>query len=144
MNSNMLNVNHLIYETHWLVGIFLMVLLSMPIVTWAHSNEYLSKIKGAHGGMLRMADMYHFELVVKDGEARVWVTDHGDTPQATRGAIGTLRIISSNNTFLVHLVPVGRNELLIKDARIKARKETRFLLDIKMKGEPNLSARFSM
>ena len=69
MNLSILNPSHLAYAAQRLAGIFLMALLSLPTLSWAHSNEYLATIKGAHGGMLRMAEMYHFELVVKDGEA---------------------------------------------------------------------------
>lgn len=145
MNVCILNPSHLAYAAQRLVGIFLMALLSLPTLAWAHSNEYLAAIKGAHGGMLRMAEMYHFELVVKDGEAQVWVTDHGDAPQSTRGTAGTLRFITQNGGFSVWLAPTGSNELVIKDARIKARKGTKMVLTVSMNGKkPPLQARYSL
>jgi len=144
MNFSVLNHDYLGYKKQWLANLCMLVILSLPLLAIAHTNEYLSTIKGAHGGMLRMSEMYHFELAIKDGEARVWVTDHGDKPQSTKEAVGTLRVISGNDAFLVRLAPTGRNELLIKDARITARKETRLLLSVRMKGEQFLSTRFSM
>lgn len=144
MNFSILNPSHLAYAARLLVGIFLIALFSLPTLARAHSNEYLATVKGAHGGMLRMVEMYHFELVMKDGEARVWVTDHGDTPQSTKGAVGILRVISGNDAFSVYMAPIGNNELLIKDARIKPRKGTKLVLVITMNGEAPLQTRFSL
>lgn len=144
MNFRTLNPSHLAYAAHRLISLFLMALLSLQTLAWAHSNEYLATVKGAHGGMLRMAEMYHFELVVKNGEARVWVTDHGDVPQSTKGAVGTLRFITGNGAFSVYLTPTGSNTLLTKDARIKSRKGTRMVLTVTMNGEQPLPTRFSM
>ncbi|MCD6707874.1 MAG: hypothetical protein LT080_15675 [Thiobacillus sp.] len=136
-----LNWSHSAYAA---VRIFLMALLGLPIVAWAHSNEHLATMKGAHGGMLRMAEMYHFELVVKDGEAHVWVTDHGDTPQSTKGAVGTLRFINGNDAFSLYMAPTGSNQLVIKDARIKPHKGTRLVLTVSMRGEAPLQTRFAL
>ena len=91
-----------------------------------------------------MAEMYHFELVVKDGEAQVWVTDHGDTPQSTKGAVSTLRFVTPNGGFSLYLVPTGSNELVVKDARIKSRKGTRMVLTVSMNGETPLQVRYSL
>ena len=118
--------------------------LGLPLVAWAHSNEYLATVKGSHGGMLRMAEMYHFELVVKAGEARVWVTDHSDVAQSTLGANGNLRIIAANGAFAVKLTPAGGNELVAKDARIKPVVGTRIILSISMKGQQPVQARYAL
>lgn len=144
MNHSILNPSHLAYAARPLVGIFLIALFSLPIVAQAHSNEYLATIKGANGGMLRMAEMYHFELVVKDGKAHVWVTDHSDTPQPTKRAVATLRLINGNDAFSVYLKPTNSNELMIKDARIKPQKGTKMVLTVRMKGDAPLQTRFSL
>lgn len=144
MNSSVINLSHLAYAARRLVGLCLMASLSVPLLAWAHSNEHLAMMKGAHGGMLRMAEMYHFELAVNNGEARVWVTDHGDAPQSTKGAVGTLRVITGNEAFTVYMAPSGSNELVIKDARIKASKGTRLVLTVSMSGETPLQTRFSL
>ena len=144
MNSSVIDLSHLAYAARRWVGLFLMASLSVPLLAWAHSNEHLATMKGAHGGMLRMAEMYHFELAVNNGEARVWVTDHGDAPQSTKGAVGTLRVIGGNAAFTVYMAPSGGNELVIKDPRITASKGTRLVLTVSMRGEAPLQTRFSL
>jgi hypothetical protein len=118
--------------------------LGLPVGALAHSNESLATLKGDHGGMLRMAEMYHFELMVKEGEARVWVTDHGDMAQSTLGANGNLRFIAGNGATTVKLTPVGTNELVAKDARIKPVAGTRIILNVSMKGQPSVQARYAL
>lgn len=144
MNISILNPSHLACSAHRLAGIFLMALLSFAPPVWAHSNEYLATVKGAHGGMLRMAEMYHFELVMKNGEARVWVTDHGDEPQSTKGAVAILRVINKNEAFSIYLKPTNSNELMIKNARLKPRNGTKMILTVTMNGETPLQIRFSL
>ena len=120
----------------------LLAALLAPCAAVAHSNEYLATIKGAHGGMLRMAEMYHFELVLSRGGAHIWVTDHGDVPQATQGAGGSLRLLSNGGAFNVVLVPAGHNELVGKDARIQLLPGLRGILTVTMKNEMPLQTRF--
>lgn len=109
----------------------------------AHSNEYLATMKGDHGGMLRMAGNYHFELVLADGKARVWVTDHGGMAQSTKGASGTLRVINGSESVSVRLAPVGGNGLKGTDPRIKLQKGTKLLLVVNMGGDDSpLETRF--
>lgn len=141
MTVTTLNPSHLAYAV---TRIVLMALLGLPILAWAHSNEYLATIKGEHGGMLRMAGNYHFELVIKDGEANVWVTDHGDVPQATKGAVGTLRFVSGKQSFSVSMAPSGSNGLTVKDARIKSQKGLKLILTVSMNGEAPQHTRFAV
>lgn len=57
--------------------------LSLP--SWGHSDDYLDTLATPHGGQLRMAGPYHLELVTKDKELVIYVTDHGDNPIKTEG-----------------------------------------------------------
>src|SRR5450759_6031833 len=79
-------------------------LASLPTTLFAHSNEYLETITWAHGGKLRMAEQYHFEMVLANGEVRMWVTDHGDNPQSTSGATGNVKLITSEGIVTVELI----------------------------------------
>lgn len=144
-----MNIQKMIAKTfapamHWFACLGLLSALAMPGVALAHSNEYLATIKGDHGGMLRMVDMYHFELVVKDGEVRVWVTDHGDTAQATQGADGSLRLLTGASSITVKLKPEGANELVGRDSRIRAAAGTRIILTVAMKGQTPLQVRYAL
>lgn len=84
----------------------------------AHGDEYLDTPKAPNGGQLRMAGVYHFELVVaKDSkEARenpvvVYVTDHAGAKQSTVGAGGTVTILAGKVKATVTLAPDGDNRL---------------------------------
>ena len=125
-----------------LLGILL--ILAVPMAASAHSNEYLATIKGDHGGMLRMAEMYHFELMIKNGEAHVWVTDHGDKPQPTKGASGSLRILAGNASVNVGLKADGSNELAAHDGRINASQASHIILNITMPGQQPMQVRYAM
>lgn len=47
---------------------------SQPV--WAHTDEQLDTMASPHGGQVRAAGPYHLELVAKDGELVLHVTDH--------------------------------------------------------------------
>jgi hypothetical protein len=116
--------------------------LFAPVAALAHSNEYLATLKGPNGGMLRMAEMYHFELGINRGEARIFVTDHRGEPQSTEGASGTLRLLSKGGAFTLALRPAGDNALVGKDPRIAALPDLRGILTVTMKNEKPLQARY--
>lgn len=120
-----------------------LMFLTLPSVTLAHSNEYLETITGPHGGKLRMAEQYHFEMVLTDGEVRVWVTDHSDTPQATEGATGNVKLITDTGIVAINLVPAGSNLLLGKSPEVRAKAPAKIIAMIRMKGQPPLQARFA-
>jgi len=126
----------------WMACLRLLSALGLPTAALAHSNEYLATIKGDHGGLLRMAEMYHFELMVKNGEVQAWVTDHGDTPQSTQGADASLRVITGTQAMTVKLNPAGANELVGKDSRIRPAAGTRIILSVTMKGQKPLQVRY--
>ena len=84
----------------------------------AHSDEYLDTQAAPNGGQLRMAGIYHFELVVakdgkeaKDNPVVVYVTDHAGTKVPTAGAKGTVTILSGKAKATVNLAPDGDNRL---------------------------------
>lgn len=84
----------------------------------AHSDEYLDTQQTPNGGQLRMAGMYHFELVVakdskeaKDNPVVVYVTDHAGIKVPTAGAKGTAIILSGKAKATVNLAPDGDNRL---------------------------------
>lgn len=84
----------------------------------AHSDEYLDTQKAPNGGQLRMAGVYHFELIVakdskeaKDNPVVVYVTDHAGTKVSTIGAGGTVTILAGKAKTTVPLAPDGDNRL---------------------------------
>ena len=84
----------------------------------AHSDEVLDMQKAANGGQLRMAGIYHLELVVardskeaRDNPVVVYVTDHAGTKVSTVGAGGTATLLAGKQKASVKLVPDGDNRL---------------------------------
>lgn len=84
----------------------------------AHSDEYLDTQKTPNGGQMRMAGVYHFELVVakdskepKDNPVIVYLTDHAGTKIPTTGATGTVTILGGKTKLSVTLAPDGENRL---------------------------------
>ncbi|MEF8714615.1 MAG: hypothetical protein V5B39_13845 [Accumulibacter sp.] len=85
---------------------------------FAHDDAALDKVKGTHGGQLRMAGSYHFELVVvsdnkegKDKPVAVYLTDHGDQKVSAAGTTGTATLLASKARSTVALTPAGDNKL---------------------------------
>lgn len=126
-----------------LLLLFCFALASLPATLLAHSNEYLETITGAHGGKLRMAEQYHFEMVLSKGEVRLWVTDHGDTPQTTSGATGNVNLITSAGMVTIKLTPGGANTLIGKDPKVNPTASAKATVTVIMKGQKPLQTRFA-
>lgn len=84
----------------------------------AHTNESLDTQHAPNGGQLRMAGVYHLELVVtkdskeaKDKPVVVYITDHAGAKVPTTGAKGTATILSGKTKATVNLMPDGGNRL---------------------------------
>lgn len=93
-------------------GGMILFFLSMILTgfVWAHSDEYLDSIEAPHGGQLRMAGPFHLELVVKDDELFLYVTDHMDKEISTKGGSGKANIISgAGEKVAVTLTPLTDN-----------------------------------
>lgn len=91
--------------------------LSSPALL-AHTDEVLDTQKAPNGGQLRMAGVYHYELVVakdskeaKDNPVVVYVTDHAGTKAPTNGANGTATILAGKTKTTATLTPGGDNRL---------------------------------
>ncbi|MXS86104.1 hypothetical protein ABO04_09385 [Nitrosomonas sp. HPC101] len=96
---------------NFLVGVIfsgLIVLLTGSV--WAHSNEGSSAVKGAHGGQLLAAGPYHFELLAKDGELRLYITDHNNNEVLAKGGSAKANIFDKDGKKVsVQLVPIFSN-----------------------------------
>ena len=79
----------------------------------AHSSKHSESVKALHGGQSLAAGPYHLELVAKDGELLLYVTDHSDNAVPTDGAKAKATIkqgFEKANT-QVELEPFGDNRL---------------------------------
>ena len=122
------------------------VVLGMAITlpTWAHTDDYLDTLTTAHGGQLRMAGPYHLELVAKDKELVLYVTDHGDNPVKTENgtAKATIQIGKGKVGTTVKLEPAGENQMKgLGEFTLKP--ESVIVVFVKLAGDEAQSARFT-
>jgi len=89
----------------------LMLIWSGPVD--AHKAKHNEAVKALHGGQARAAGPYHLELVAKDGELLLYVTDHSDQPIPTDGAKAkaTIQHGYEKANLQVELEPSGDNTL---------------------------------
>ena len=125
-----------------MVAILLGMAITLP--TWAHTDDYLDTLTTAHGGQLRMAGPYHLELVAKDKELVLYVTDHGDNPVKTEGgtAKATIQIGKGKAGTTVKLDPAGENQMKgLGEFTLKP--ESVIVVFVKLAGDEAQSARFT-
>lgn len=86
---------------------------------WAHDEATLDAMPSAHGGQLRVAGIYHFELVVAPAAVagqgvpvQVYVTDHLGQKISTAQASGSVNFLSGKTHTKVTLSPQGDNALV--------------------------------
>ncbi len=75
----------------------------------AHDDMTLDAKVAPHGGQIRMAGPYHYELVVQPNTLTVYVTDHADGKQSTAGAKGSATVLSGREKTTVALQSTGDN-----------------------------------
>lgn len=114
----------------------------------AHSDDYLDTVPGKHGGQLRMAGPWHFELVLDakaDGKTAapvtLYLTDHANNDIASTGATAKITIISNNKPVQVQLTAKAPN-LLVGEALYKAQPELKAVVQLTLAAETQ-QARFT-
>lgn len=93
---------------HRLLAALLALSLAAPVL--AHDDATLDAMATPHGGQMRMAGPYHYELLVGAGQLRVYLTDHGDQPVPSQGVSGNAVVLSGAKS-TVALAPAGANLL---------------------------------
>jgi hypothetical protein len=96
----------------------LAALLGAASLAFAHEDAVLDKLTTPNGGQLRMAGVYHFELVLakggkeaKDSPVLVYVTDHADGKIPSKGMKATVTLLGGGQKASAELVPDGDNRL---------------------------------
>jgi hypothetical protein len=90
------------------------LLLALP--AWAHDDATLDKVKTGAGGQLRMAGVYHIELVVvrdspqaKENPLLIYLTDHADKKMPSAGMKVTVTLFGKGVKAAAELKPDGDN-----------------------------------
>jgi hypothetical protein len=107
----------------------------------AHTDEYFDTKKGPNGGQVRMAGIYHLELVLladsterKTQQLKLYVSDHGDQPKAAAGATANILLVSGKQKSSAQLTPAGNN-LLTGTAEYAASPDLQAVVQLTMPGE---------
>lgn len=115
----------------------------------AHTDDYLDTQQAPNGGQLRMAGVYHYELVVakdskeaKDNPVVVYVTDHAGAKVPTAGAKGTATILSGKAKATVNLIPDGDNRLKGAGAYAST-PDMKAIVSVTLPNKPTEQARFT-
>ncbi len=115
----------------------------------AHSDAYLDTVKSANGGQLRMAGIYHYELVVvkdakdaRENPVLVFVTDHAGQKIPTAGASGSATILAGKLKAASTLQPDGDNRLKGFAAYASA-PDMKVVVSIALPGQQPEQARFT-
>jgi len=95
---------------HLKIAALILSLLGSQLA-WSHSDEYLDTRATPHGGQLRMAGPYHFELLAKPNELTLYLSDHAGAKISAKGATATATVLSGKSKATVKLQPSGENEL---------------------------------
>lgn len=111
----------------------------------AHSaKKHLDPVKALHGGQALAAGPYHLELVAKDGELLLYVTDHSDKAIPTDGAKAkaTIQQGFEKATLQVELTPAGENTLK-GTGTFSLQPDTGIMVFLKLPNQDAHAARFT-
>ena len=111
---------------------------------WAHTDEALDAISSPHGGQVRAAGPYHLELVAKDGELVLHVTDHANNEINTSGGEGkaSLQFDKAGGKITVKLEP-SRNNMFTGSGEFQINPETVIVVFVKLPEQDAYAARFT-
>lgn len=120
---------------------------SLVLALWAnigqaHTDEVLDSIKSPNGGIVRMAGAYHLELLLQNGEARVYVTDHAGKPVATQNSSGTLTLLGNRKISLM-LRPGAGNLLQATQTLAKNSSVKTAILSVSLDGKEGEQTRYT-
>ena len=122
--------------------------LAAPLIflqpVWAHTDESLDAMPSPHGGQVRAAGPYHLELVAKDGELVLHVTDHAWNEIHTDGGEGkaTIQQGKAGSKVTVKLEPSQQN-ILTGNGEFQVSPETVIVVFVKLSEQDAYGARFT-
>lgn len=93
-----------------------------------------------YGGIYGEAGIFQLELVAKDKQFVLYVTDHGESV-STKGATGKLTVLGTDGKSEVALKPAGENQLIGK-VGAKPAKGTKVVATVTLAGKKTATVRF--
>jgi len=117
------------------------LLICQPL--WAHTDESTDAMPSPHGGQIRGTGPYHLELVAKDGELLLYVTDHLNNEIKTSGGEGKANIqrIKTRSRITVKLEP-SQDNMFTGRGDFQLDPKTVIVVFVKLPGQDAYAARF--
>lgn len=128
-----------------MAGLIVATSIMLPaFIALAHDNAELAKETGPHGGMVQMSGNYHLEIAIKADVVTVWVADHSNDPQPTKGATGKATIFKGAERIAVELTPEGKSEMRGTHAGLGDGEGARVVLDLSIPEEDPMQVRYQL
>jgi hypothetical protein len=108
----------------------------------AHDDATLDATAAPHGGQLRMAGPYHFELVLTPGMVLVYLTDHGGNKLPATGASGSATVKAAGTAVDIPLKSAAGN-LLTGYGKFDSQPDTKVIVSVSFPGQPAEIAHFA-
>jgi hypothetical protein len=112
--------------------------------TWAHDDEYFATHPTPHGGQMRMAGPYHLELVARQNEITIYVTDHGGDAVDTAGGSAKVIITSGKKKRYVVILSAGGDNALKGSGEFKLGKSNTASVLVALPGQDPQRAQFTL
>jgi len=118
------------------------LMLLQPV--WAHTDESLDAMPSPHGGQVRAAGPYHLELIAKNGELVVHVTDHAWQEIHIDGgeAKANIQQDKAGSRITVKLEPSQQN-IFLGNGEFLVTPETVIVVFVKLQEQEAYGARFT-
>lgn len=129
-------------NTSMMAAVLVATLMSVQPI-WAHTDEQLDTMPSPHGGQVRAAGPYHLELVAKDGELVLHITDHIGQEVSTEGGEGKANIQQgkAGSKMTIKLEP-SQHHLLKGSGEFRINQDTVIVAFIKLPDKDAYAARF--
>lgn len=126
---------------HTIAAVVFCATLACSFPVQAHTDEFFEFVEAPHGGQLRMTGPFHMELVAKDGDLTVYVTDHADNAISVDGGLAKANIENESARTQVNLHPVGSN-ILRGTGTFSLTPSTVVVVFMKLPNQDSYAARF--
>ena len=122
--------------------LFVTLIISQPV--WAHTDESMDAMPSPHGGQIRGTGPYHLELLAKDGELVLYVTDHANNEIKTIGGAGKASIQrgKTRSKITVKLEP-SQNNMFTGSGEFQLTPKTVIVVFVKLPEQDAYAARFT-
>jgi hypothetical protein len=136
------------HEEKYMNKSIIAAVLAAPLImfqpVWAHTDEQLDTMSSPHGGQVRAAGPYHLELIAKDGELVLHVTDHVWQEIKTDGGEGKANVQenSTGKKITITLEPSQQN-MLTGTGEFQVTQDTVIVVFVKLAGQDAYGAKFT-